>query len=92
MEQEDRGDMAESVVPSAHEIDGRAVASKLVAALQRMVPSAKDAGLDKSAEVLAMAIGTIGYEAAGFRIPKCSGCGQPRAEEEAIRKINRDRA
>lgn len=77
--------------PTAAPIDDRSEAQKVEAVLHRVVEVARREGLVRTADLLDESIKMMGYEAAGFRIPRCTDCLRPVADVERVQKINRDR-
>jgi hypothetical protein len=74
--------------PEAVTVDRR---SQMVLALQRLFSVAREEGLPETSRILTEAIGVLGYEAAGFRIPRCPGCSTPLSDDKKVARINRDR-
>lgn len=71
--------------------DSQEVAGALTLALQKMVPAAREQGLERSAQILTEVIGVLAYEAAGYRLPSCGECSLPRSDDTLVARINRDR-
>lgn len=71
--------------------EARATQSKLSTALPKLVDMAQLVELPMVAELLNAASLVLGHEAAGFRIPRCPTCHDPRHDHEVIARVNRDR-
>jgi hypothetical protein len=64
---------------------------QLEAVLRKVEGIADEEGLPQTKATVDSAIRLLGYEATGFRIPRCTECMQPVADVDRIQKINRDR-
>lgn len=65
--------------------------AKLSEVLTRLIELSQREELSQTTRVLSEAMGVLAYEAAGYRIPKCTSCGLPLSDDDRVLRINRDR-